>query len=119
MYHVLSETLIGFSFDLQPDRTSGTIKEQLATIAPVLDQLWKQKAERVKEFSDVQSHIQKICAEIAGSEQAGVPAVDESDLSLKKLDEFQAKLQELHKEKVLLSAHINTRMMFHDTGHLI
>lgn len=28
------------------------------------------------------------------------PAVDESDLSLKKLDEFQSQLQELQKEKV-------------------
>ncbi|XP_021288700.1 65-kDa microtubule-associated protein 1-like [Herrania umbratica] len=84
-----------------PEKASGTIKEQLAAIAPALDQLWKQKEERVKEFSDVQSQIQKICGEIAGnvSEQTGTPAVDESDLSLKKLDEYQAKLQELQKEK--------------------
>ncbi|KAM7250839.1 hypothetical protein ACFE04_022722 [Oxalis oulophora] len=81
--------------------TSGTIKEQLAAIEPVLEHLWKQKEERVKEFSDVQSQIQKICAEISGnfnhSEQA--PTVDESDLSLKKLDEYQSQLRELQKEK--------------------
>ncbi|XVE50740.1 hypothetical protein DITRI_Ditri01bG0187600 [Diplodiscus trichospermus] len=84
-----------------PEEASGTIKEQLAAIAPALEQLWKQKEERVKEFSDVQSHIQKICGEIAGnaSEQTGAPVVDESDLSLKKLDEYQLKLQELQKEK--------------------
>ncbi|KAG4112071.1 hypothetical protein ERO13_D13G140800v2 [Gossypium hirsutum] len=82
-------------------KASGTIKEQLAAIAPALEQLWKQKEERVKEFSDVQSQIQKICGEITGSanEQAGAPAVDESDLSLKKLNEYQVKLQELQKEK--------------------
>ncbi|KAG8472476.1 hypothetical protein CXB51_034273 [Gossypium anomalum] len=82
-------------------KASGTIKEQLAAIAPALEQLWKQKEERVKEFSDVQSQIQKICGEITGSanEQAGAPAVDESDLSLKKLNEYQEKLQELQKEK--------------------
>ncbi|XP_044473594.1 65-kDa microtubule-associated protein 1-like [Mangifera indica] len=84
-----------------PTKTSGTIKEQLAAIAPVLEQLWKQKEERVKEFSEVQSQIQKICGEIAGnlslSEQAA--AVDEADLTLKKLDEYQAQLQELQKEK--------------------
>ncbi|KAE8693398.1 65-kDa microtubule-associated protein 1 [Hibiscus syriacus] len=82
-------------------KASGTIKEQLAAIAPALEQLWKQKEERVKEFSDVQSQIQKICGEIAGStsEQTGAPAVDESDLSLKKLNEYQAKLRELQKEK--------------------
>ncbi|CAK9163893.1 unnamed protein product [Ilex paraguariensis] len=87
------------SFVGTPEKTSGTIKEQLAAIAPVLEQLWKQKEERIKEFSDVQWQIQKIRGEIAGgtSEQAGGP--DESDLSLKKLNEFQAQLQELQKEK--------------------
>ncbi|KAK8620526.1 hypothetical protein V6N13_067000 [Hibiscus sabdariffa] len=82
-------------------KASGTIKDQLSAIAPALEQLWKQKEERVKEFSDVQSQIQKICWEIAGStgEQTGAPAVDGSDLSLKKLNEYQVKLQELQKEK--------------------
>ncbi|GJW25808.1 65-kDa microtubule-associated protein 1-like protein, partial [Tanacetum coccineum] len=42
------------SFDGIPEKTSGTIKEQLAPIAHALEQLWKQKDERVKEFSDVQ-----------------------------------------------------------------
>ncbi|KAM7279687.1 hypothetical protein ACFE04_006821 [Oxalis oulophora] len=82
-------------------KTSGTIKEQLEAIKPVLEQLWEQKEERIKEFSDVQSQIQKICGEISGisslSDQA--PVVDESDLTLKKLNEFQSQLQELQKEK--------------------
>lgn len=86
-----------------PEKTSGTIKEQLAAIAPALEQLWKQKEERVKEISDVQSQIQKICGEIAGNlnlnEQAGTLAFDESDLTLEKLDEYHAQLQELQKEK--------------------
>lgn len=84
-----------------PEKTSGTIKEQLAAIAPALEQLWQQKEERVKEFSDVQSQIQKICGEIAGNLSLGdqEPAVDESDLTLKRLDEHQAQLQELQKEK--------------------
>ncbi|CAN1242309.1 65-kDa microtubule-associated protein 1 [Linum perenne] len=84
----------------QPEKTSGTIKEQLEAIAPALEQLWKQKEERVNEFSDVQSQIQKICREIAGSvDSDGTPAVDESDLSLKRLNEYHAHLQELQKEK--------------------
>ena len=91
-------------FALQPDKASGTIKEQLAAIAPILEQLWEQKEERITEFSDVQSQIQKICGEITGSldpnDEKGVHAVDESDLSLKKLDEYQSQLQELQKEKV-------------------
>lgn len=86
---------------LQPDETSGTIKEQLAAIAPALEQLLMQKEERMKDFSDVQLQIQKICGEITGNlEQVGTPAVDETDLSLKKLDEYQVQLQELQKEKV-------------------
>ncbi|XP_077215338.1 microtubule-associated proteins 65-1 [Tasmannia lanceolata] len=86
-----------------PDESTGTIKEQLAAIAPALEQLWEQKGERMKEFADVQSQIQKIHGEIAGNlehnERVGTPAVDENDLSLKKLDEFHSQLQELQKEK--------------------
>lgn len=86
-----------------PENSSGTIKEQLAAIAPALEQLYKQKEERIREFSDVQSQIQKICGEIAGSlkisEQVRAPTVDENDLSLKNLDEFHTEMQELQKEK--------------------
>ncbi|TKY46956.1 65-kDa microtubule-associated protein 1 [Spatholobus suberectus] len=90
------------SFTGMPDKTSGTIKEQLSAIAPILEQLWQQKEERIKEFSDVQLQIQKICGEITGDlnpDQTGSFAVDESDLSLKKLDEYQSQLQELQREK--------------------
>lgn len=86
---------------MQPDKTSGTIKEQLAAIAPALEQLWNKKEERIKEFSCVLTQIQKIRGEIAGSnEQEGRVVVDESDLSLKKLDEVSHHLQELQEEKV-------------------
>ncbi|KAJ6724595.1 PROTEIN REGULATOR OF CYTOKINESIS 1 PRC1-RELATED [Salix viminalis] len=83
-----------------PEKASGTIKEQLEAIAPVLEQLWEQKTERVKEFSDVQTQIQKICGEIAGNLNINdIPAVDDADLSLQKLNEYHAQLQELQKEK--------------------
>ncbi|XP_073010032.1 65-kDa microtubule-associated protein 1-like [Typha latifolia] len=86
-----------------PEKSSGTIKEQLAAIAPVLEQLDKQKKERIKEFADVQSQIEKICGEIAGTlepgEQVGTPVVNEDDLSLEKLEDFHSQLQELQKEK--------------------
>lgn len=80
---------------MQPEKTTGTIKEQLVAIDPALEKLMKLKEERIKEFSDVQSQIEKICGEIAGTiEFLERPAVDESDLSLKKLDEFNAHLQD-------------------------
>ncbi|XP_049374500.1 65-kDa microtubule-associated protein 1-like isoform X1 [Solanum verrucosum] len=83
-----------------PEKTSGTIKEQLAAIAPTLEKLSEQKDDRIKDFFDVQSQIQKISSEIAGdSEQVESLTVDESDLSVKKLDEFHMQLQELQKEK--------------------
>ncbi|XP_020091265.1 65-kDa microtubule-associated protein 1-like [Ananas comosus] len=86
-----------------PEKSSGTIKEQLAAIAPTLEQLTKQKDERIKEFADVQSQIEKICGEIAGTievgEQVGTPSVDEDDLSLEKLEDFHSQLQDLQKEK--------------------
>ncbi|WOK98157.1 65-kDa microtubule-associated protein 1-like [Canna indica] len=86
-----------------PDKSSGTIKEQLASIAPLLEQMCKKKEDRIREFADVQLQIEKIREEIAGtlntSGQTEMPTVDEEDLSLKKLDEFQSQLQELQKEK--------------------
>lgn len=96
--------MIHIKFFVQPESASGTIKEQLAAIAPALEQLWKQKEKRVKEFFDVQSEIQKICGEITGSLNISEnPVVDESQLSVEKLDEYHCQLQELQKEKVSFS----------------
>ncbi|CAH8318169.1 unnamed protein product [Eruca vesicaria subsp. sativa] len=97
-----------------PDNTSGTIKEQLSAIAPALEQLWQQKDKRVREFSGVQSQIQKICEEIAGGLSNGPLVVDESDLSLKRLDDYKSKLQELQKEK---SDRLNKVLEFVSTVH--
>ncbi|CAH9107715.1 unnamed protein product [Cuscuta epithymum] len=83
-----------------PEQTSGTIKEQLLSINPALEKLWALKEERENEFFDVQSQIQKLTNEISGaSGQTASPTVDKSDLSLRRLDEFHAQLQELQKEK--------------------
>ncbi|KAM0915005.1 hypothetical protein ACQ4PT_011153 [Festuca glaucescens] len=86
-----------------PDKTTGTIKEQLAATSPFLEQLCRKKEKRVKEFADVQLQIQTIRGEIAGSLQVGdhleTPHVDEDDLSMKKLNEFLFELQALQKEK--------------------
>lgn len=86
-----------------PDKTTGTIKEQLAATSPFLEQLCRKKEKRVKEFADVQVQIQTIRGEIAGSLQVGdhleTPHVDEDDLSMKKLNEFLFELQALQKEK--------------------
>ncbi|PWA79252.1 alternative oxidase [Artemisia annua] len=74
------------------------------------------KDERVKEFSDVQTQILKICGEIAGnSDRAGTQVVVEvCYLSLKKLDEFHEQLQELQKEK---SDTLHNVLELVSTGH--
>ncbi|KAJ3679049.1 hypothetical protein LUZ60_017060 [Juncus effusus] len=83
-----------------PDKSSGTIKEQLAAVAPTLDELCKKKEERVKDFKEVQLQIHTIKSEIAGERIAGaIVEVDEQDLSLNKLGEFQSQLKDLQKEK--------------------
>ncbi|ONK63667.1 uncharacterized protein A4U43_C07F17640 [Asparagus officinalis] len=70
-------------------------------LKPFLEELRRKRAERVKEFSEVQLHIGRICAEIAGNHlgSSSVPQVDERDLSIKRLEELKSQLQELQKDK--------------------
>ncbi|KAG8094365.1 hypothetical protein GUJ93_ZPchr0012g20069 [Zizania palustris] len=86
-----------------PEKTTGTIKQQLAAIAPTLAKLNKQKSERVREFANVQSQIDQICGEIAGTTEVGervaTPQVNEDDLTLDRFEEFRSQLQDLEKEK--------------------
>jgi Ase1/PRC1/MAP65 family protein len=94
-----------FASDLQPDKTTGTIKEQLAAISPSLEQLYRKKESRVKEFADVLLQIQTLRGEISGNLQVGdhleTPHINEDDLSVKKLNKFLSELQALQKEKVV------------------
>ncbi|KAH1046021.1 hypothetical protein J1N35_036805 [Gossypium stocksii] len=99
-----------FSFS----RGKGTLKHQISYIRPVLEELRSKKKQRVKEFTETQSQIVKICAEIAGNGQAMTssdPQVDERDLTVKKLGELKSHLQELQNEKIIrlqkVDSHIN------------
>ncbi|KAH8522498.1 hypothetical protein H0E87_003222 [Populus deltoides] len=87
----------------RPERKSGTLKEQLDAITPALREMRLRKEERVNQFRSVQGQIQKISAEIAGQSVYDDPItnvkVNENDLSLKKLEEYQIELQRLHNEK--------------------
>lgn len=82
----------------------GTLKEQLDSITPALREMRLRKEERVNQFRAVQGQIQKISAEIAGqteNDSSSNITVNENDLSLKRLEEYQNELQRLHNEKVL------------------
>lgn len=89
---------------LQPEKMTGTLKEQLNSITPALKEMQLRKEERLTKFRVVQGQIHKISAEIAGwteySDLSSAVAVNENDLSLKKLEEYQSELQRLHSEKV-------------------
>ncbi|EAZ24419.1 hypothetical protein OsJ_08172 [Oryza sativa Japonica Group] len=91
------------SIDISPEKTARTIKEQLTAIAPTLEQLGKKKKERIKELANIQSRIEQIRGEIAGTlemgQQVALPQINEDDLTVRKLREFQLQLQELEKEK--------------------
>lgn len=84
---------------------AGSLKEQLNSITLALREMQLRKEERVKQFRMVQGQIHKISAEIAGRTEYNDPStavcINENDLSLKKLEEYQNELQRLHSEKVL------------------
>jgi len=88
----------------QPEKMTGTLKEQLDSITPALREMRLRKEERMNQFQAVQGQIQKISAEIAGQSEydnsSSTVIVNENDLSLKKLEEYQIELQRLRNEKV-------------------
>lgn len=84
----------------QSDQNSGSLKAELRAIIPELEEMKKRKCERRNQFIEVLEHIQKIKMEIYATSFKTV--LDESDLSLRKLEELRAQLQALEKEKVKL-----------------
>ncbi|OEL33976.1 65-kDa microtubule-associated protein 2 [Dichanthelium oligosanthes] len=86
------------------EKLGGTLMEQLAKIEPVLKDLRQRRDERVNEFRAVQLQIAHLQAEISGIIDHGdltAPVVDENDLSLKRLRELKAQLNDLQTEKNL------------------
>ncbi|KAK8976412.1 hypothetical protein V6N11_013548 [Hibiscus sabdariffa] len=103
-----------FSFS----RGKGTLKQQISYIRPVLEELRLKKKQRVKEFTETQSQIAQICAEIAGNGQSLFPSdplVDERDLTVKKLGELKSYLQELQNEKIIRQQKVHSHIsMIHE-----
>ncbi|CAD6245887.1 unnamed protein product [Miscanthus lutarioriparius] len=87
------------SFPARPEKMAGTLKEQLNSITPALQEMQMRKEARVKQFMEVQTEIHRIASEIAGRLGNEAVTVNEEDLSLKKLEEFQSELQRLKREK--------------------
>ncbi|WCJ37642.1 65-kDa microtubule-associated protein 3 [Euphorbia peplus] len=81
----------------QGDQNIGSLREELARILPQLEEMQKRKLERRNQFVEVLDQIQNISNEIYG--YADTVVVDETDLSLIKLEELHRHLHMLQKEK--------------------
>ncbi|KAF3448749.1 hypothetical protein FNV43_RR09462 [Rhamnella rubrinervis] len=91
----------------------GTLKDQLSAVKPFLEDLRSRKIERVEEFSETQSLIVQIRAEIAGNGQPKNNAdsqLNEHDLTVKRLGELKSYLKELQSEKVLRLQKVNSHL---------
>ncbi|KAG1358784.1 65-kDa microtubule-associated protein 6 [Cocos nucifera] len=89
---------------MKKEKKRGSLKEQLASLAPLLEDLRAEKEERVKQFADIRSQIEKISAELTEHSHqndtvTSPVTIEEHDLSMGKLDEYQARLRALQKEK--------------------
>ncbi|XP_074590827.1 65-kDa microtubule-associated protein 8 [Curcuma longa] len=87
------------SFPGRPEKLTGTLKEQLDAITPALHEMQLRREERVKQFQEVLMQIQRISSEIADKQEDSNVVLNEGDLSIKKLEEYQNELHRLHKEK--------------------
>ncbi|MQM18180.1 hypothetical protein Taro_051167 [Colocasia esculenta] len=84
----------------QPNPNAGSLKEELNGILPQLEEMQKRKSERLHQFIEVLEQINKIHNEIRPGEIGESKIiVDESDLSIKRLEELNRQLQALQKEK--------------------
>jgi len=86
------------------DQGTGSLKEDLGSIAPELTEMRRRREERRRQFSDVTERVNRIHQEM--NLDGGQPRVvaDSSDLTLTKLDELRAYLQHLQSEKVQINS---------------
>ncbi|CAL9100732.1 unnamed protein product, partial [Musa acuminata var. zebrina] len=84
----------------QSNHSTGSLKEELKSIGPQLEEMRKRKVERWNQFLEVIEQIRKISFEITSSEgNQSKLAVDESDLSARRLEDLYRQLESLQKEK--------------------
>ncbi|KAK4261857.1 hypothetical protein QN277_004798 [Acacia crassicarpa] len=85
---------------IKMEKRSSSLKEKLASVTPLVEDLKTKHEERLKQFADVKAQIEKISGEISGYHPAmSTLVLDEQDLSLRRLNEFQTHLRSLQKEK--------------------
>ncbi|KAA8539835.1 hypothetical protein F0562_026527 [Nyssa sinensis] len=98
----------------QSDYNPGSLKEELGAILPQLEEMRKRNCDRRNQFIEILQQIQKISNEIYRSSEytPSNTVVDETDLSLRKLEDLHKVLQALQEEKndrlKLVLDHLNT-----------
>nr|GMD20961.1 65-kDa microtubule-associated protein 6-like [Ipomoea batatas] len=99
----LMATLGELSINSPSDKMTMPLKEQLALITPLVQDLKVKKEERLKQFTDIKTQIEKITSEISGYghiiNSMNSLNLEENDLSLRRLSEHQSHLHALQKEK--------------------
>lgn len=94
---------INVNSPLQSDKKAKSLKGQLASVTPLVEDLKLKKEERMKQFADIKSQIEKISGEVSGYgstvSSMSILNLDEQDLSVRKIMEYQSKLRALQKEK--------------------
>lgn len=101
----------------QCNQNATSLNEELKTATPQLEEMRKRKSDRLSQFLQVMDQIRKISAEIHPNAQVQSKiTIDESDLSIRKLEEFQRQLETLKKEKAdrlkLVLEHLSTLKTF-------
>ncbi|KAI9076707.1 hypothetical protein K1719_041347 [Acacia pycnantha] len=86
----------------QSDQKTVSLKQELERIVPELEEMRKRKSERRDQFKDVHEQILNMSSEIYGSKEyiSAKKVLDESDLSLRKLEELHGELQALQKRRL-------------------
>ncbi|PKA62396.1 65-kDa microtubule-associated protein 3 [Apostasia shenzhenica] len=84
----------------QSNLNATSLKEELNNITTPLEEMRKRKSERLSQLLEVTEQIRKISSEIRPNEQSLLKmAMDDSDLSYRKLEEYHRVLGALQKEK--------------------
>ncbi len=80
----------------------------MATIKPHLEALQRKKEDRAKQFVEVRRQIAHICGEIAATQATTEFFLSggDQDLTLRRLEECNAQLQTLQRERVSEKYHI-------------
>jgi protein regulator of cytokinesis 1 len=89
------------------DEKHTSLKDQLAAVTPLLEDLRVKKQDRIKQISNVQSQIEKIKSQISDQSyqdrDGSIKQLnDDHDLSTRRISDLQMQLHNLQKEKVMM-----------------